>query len=292
MNTFGQQQVPNGSFENWSGSPLEPDGWVSLNVITPDYPTYGTTRTTDAYDGIYALKLVSGQVDATPYGFPLIDTTAIATIGYLDINGPNEGIPFTDKPGKLTFYYKYSPGTYPAGIVDTGQVFVEFNFQGSGVGEGIMQFYGNAVTQYTYAEIPITWWSQSTPDTLIIDIASSTTGFSSCDVCDFANQIGSELIIDKMAFVYLTGINDLDNLANSISIYPNPVTDIVTLNIDNLINADLTLNIYNVIGTLVKSETLKQHNQQINVGNLSNGIYMVEIKSQKWTETQKLIIQR
>jgi len=293
MSAFGQQQTPNGSFENWSGDTLSPDGWYSLNTITQDYPTYGTTRTTDAYDGTYALKLVSGKVDATPYGFPtMIDTTASADIGNLTPQGPQDGMPFTDRPVKLTFYYKYSPGSYPVGIVDTGQVYVEFKLQGSVIGEGIMKFYGNAVTQYTYAEIPITWWNQSTPDTLRIGITSSISVFSSCNVCHFANQIGSELIIDKLEFDYSNNI--VNNIKDSdiTIIYPNPATDIVTLNINNINNDDFTMNIYNVMGDLVKSEIMRQNNRQINIGSLSNGVYIVEIKSKEWTEKQKLLIQR
>ena len=45
------------------------------------------------------------------------------------------------------------------------------------------------------------------------------------------------------------------------------------------------------MGTLVKIETLKQK-QQINISDLSNGVYMVTIKSKDITEYQKLIIQR
>ncbi len=292
LSAFGQQQVPNGSFENWSGDTLNPDGWFTLNSITQDYPTYGTTRTTDAFDGTYALKLVSGKVDATPLGFPSIDTTAVAAIGNLTQQGPQDGISFTDRPEKVSFYYKYSPGTYPVGIVDTGQVYVKFTRQGSGVGEGIFQFYGNSVTQYTYAEIPINWWSQDEPDSLTIDISSSTTGFSTCNVCDFANQIGSELIIDKMKFVYPTGINNAKGLNNLTNIYPNPASNKITLDINHLNNSDSKINIYNVTGKLIRVETLSQNQQQIDIGDLSNGIYIVEIKTKEWIEKQKLIIQR
>ncbi|NCA81004.1 MAG: T9SS type A sorting domain-containing protein, partial [Sphingobacteriia bacterium] len=42
---------------------------------------------------------------------------------------------------------------------------------------------------------------------------------------------------------------------------------------------------------LVKTEMRKQ-NRQINIENLSDGIYMVEIKSKAWTRKQKLIIQK
>ena len=77
----------------------------------------------------------------------------------------------------------------------------------------------------------------------------------------------------------------------NISIYPNPAIDIVTLNTDKS-NTDLTLNIYNVVGKLISSEKLRQNQRQINVGDLSNGIYVIEIKSKEWSEKQKLRIQR
>lgn len=78
----------------------------------------------------------------------------------------------------------------------------------------------------------------------------------------------------------------------NIYFYPNPASEIVTLNFENINNADFTLNIYNVIGKLISSETLRYNHQQINIGDLSNGIYIVEIKSKEWSGKQKLIIKR
>jgi len=77
-----------------------------------------------------------------------------------------------------------------------------------------------------------------------------------------------------------------------ITIYPNPASDLVSLNIDNFDNENVRLTIYDICGNLVKSETLKQNQRQINIRNLSNGTYLVEIKSKEWTGKQKLIIQR
>lgn len=90
------------------------------------------------------------------------------------------------------------------------------------------------------------------------------------------------------------GVTEVEEnlINNQIRIYPNPASDIVTLNLGNTNNSDLTMNIYNLIGAFVKTEKLKQNQQQINVGDLSNGIYMVEIKSKEWIEKQKLIIER
>ena len=106
-------------------------------------------------------------------------------------------------------------------------------------------------------------------------------------------QIHINSLVDfVVANCYSTGISDGFENKKELSLYPNPASDIVTLNIDNTNNSELTLNIYNVIGTLVKSEMLKQNNRQINIGDLNNGIYIVEIKTNDWSEKQQLIIQR
>ena len=77
-----------------------------------------------------------------------------------------------------------------------------------------------------------------------------------------------------------------------ISYYPNPSSDMVNVKIDNAKTSDFALNIYTIMGKLVKSETLKTKQGQINIADISNGIYTIEIKANGWSEKQKLIIQR
>lgn len=95
------------------------------------------------------------------------------------------------------------------------------------------------------------------------------------------------LIADDLS----AGINNYTN-NNKIRIYPNPASDDVALTTNKTNNADLTLNIYNVVGSLVKSQTIENNNYKINIRDLINGIYTVEIKSKDWSEKQKLIIQK
>lgn len=78
----------------------------------------------------------------------------------------------------------------------------------------------------------------------------------------------------------------------SITIYPNPAKDIFYVNIGNPENEEFSLTIYNAIGAVVKSEKLKQNNQQINISGLNNGIYLVEVNSENMHKTEKLIIQK
>jgi uncharacterized delta-60 repeat protein len=125
-----------------------------------------------------------------------------------------------------------------------------------------------------------------------VDIPNSIIIDSSNNVYVTGISAGSGTLEDFATIKYSqpTGIEEVQIIA--LQIYPNPASDIFTLTIDRNSNADLTLNIYNVMGSIVKTGMLNQNQKQINVGDLSSGIYMVEIKSQGLTGNHKLIIQR
>jgi len=89
-----------------------------------------------------------------------------------------------------------------------------------------------------------------------------------------------------------TGINVLKDISNMISIYPNPTSDKLELTISGNINPKSNLFIYNILGSIIKSERLSSNKQIIDLGNLTNGIYMLVVKSDKFTGSQKLIIQK
>ncbi len=117
---------------------------------------------------------------------------------------------------------------------------------------------------------------------------------------NYAVEVTQSTCVDTSTCHQITiiGINNF-NQNKTISIYPNPASDILTLKIDRNSHSELTMNIYNVIGVLVKTEILKQGlapyqtvQQQFNIRDLSNGVYMIEIKSDDGSENQKLIIQR
>lgn len=130
-----------------------------------------------------------------------------------------------------------------------------------------------------------------------------TNGVSSCDVRSIAiDQQGNKWFgtdCGVSEFIENNIVNTNDQLKNEkiMTIYPNPASDLVSLNIgsdsyQNGISEDFEINIYNLMGKLVKTVILKQNQKQINIGNLSNGVYMLTIKSKSLTATKKLIIQK
>jgi hypothetical protein len=92
------------------------------------------------------------------------------------------------------------------------------------------------------------------------------------------------------AYTKNLGIDDLH--LNTAFIYPNPAKDEITVITNNTVTKDQKLYIYNVLGKLIRVITLQDIQQFIDISDLKNGIYLLEIKSNNLSNVQKLIIQR
>jgi hypothetical protein len=84
------------------------------------------------------------------------------------------------------------------------------------------------------------------------------------------------------------GISNTANV-NSIYAYPNPASDFITLNI---ITSNASIEMYDILGSLVKSEFINQNKSQLNISDLKEGVYFITIKSSDWSMQQKLIIKK
>jgi hypothetical protein len=71
----------------------------------------------------------------------------------------------------------------------------------------------------------------------------------------------------------ITGVDN--STAANLNIYPNPVSN--TLTIDNLQNAN-TIELFSIDGKIVQSISVNSASAQIDVENLTNGIYMLQIE--------------
>jgi len=87
------------------------------------------------------------------------------------------------------------------------------------------------------------------------------------------------------------GINELSNELN-FTVYPNPANNELTLKFGNEINKILTFTIYDAIGAAVKTISIQQNQQQVDVSALSSGFYIVELKSTHGSSVQKLMIEK
>ncbi len=93
-------------------------------------------------------------------------------------------------------------------------------------------------------------------------------------------------------YMYTTtaGVNEKSSNSNAFSIYPNPTNSVI--NVECLMfNKDVkTITITDVLGKIHLSKTITDNNTQLNVSDLTKGIYFVTLTSSNKTSTQKVII--
>jgi CubicO group peptidase (beta-lactamase class C family) len=83
-----------------------------------------------------------------------------------------------------------------------------------------------------------------------------------------------------------TSITEKTNNYKSISIYPNPANDFITINV--IPDSNLKVQISNVLGELM---TVDQHENKIDITNLARGIYFISVKQDQNFIMQKFIKQ-
>lgn len=105
---------------------------------------------------------------------------------------------------------------------------------------------------------------------------------SSVDGANYNGAVGSELCLDDLIVTYSTEApavnpNSIDHNAvqSAIAIYPNPATTVI-----NIVDAEAgsVYNIRNIAGGLVRNGALNE--AQINVSDLAEGVYFLEISGQ------------
>lgn len=86
----------------------------------------------------------------------------------------------------------------------------------------------------------------------------------------------------------LQNLSTNDFSATKLLVYPNPSKDIV--NISNSLNTVVnTIEIADLNGRIVKSQNINANNGQVSISDLSSGVYMMKITSDKGTATKKII---
>jgi hypothetical protein len=87
----------------------------------------------------------------------------------------------------------------------------------------------------------------------------------------------------------LSGLNDLE-LSESFSIYPNPATAEINLQIKNIAASSTTVSILNTLGEIVYSKVISNElNSTIDVSRLPSGVYVLQVQDQKNVSSGKFI---
>ncbi len=108
-----------------------------------------------------------------------------------------------------------------------------------------------------------------------------------CSAADTYLQISETQLFESSTL----GVDDINRLESEISIKPNSSSDIFILNYSGVDDLEKIL-IVDVTGKVIQQIKLKNFNkkEELNLGNLNSGIYLVKIISDKATVTKKILI--
>ncbi|MEP7237743.1 MAG: serine hydrolase [Ferruginibacter sp.] len=93
-------------------------------------------------------------------------------------------------------------------------------------------------------------------------------------------------------FEYSKVMNLRFDLTGKILVYPNPASDYIVIESGNNLWKESTLHIYSMMGVRLKTENIIRDQQQYNIRDLANGLYIIEIKSGELSVKKLLTIQR
>ena len=89
-----------------------------------------------------------------------------------------------------------------------------------------------------------------------------------------------------------TGINNA-NKEPGISVYPNPANENIVLNLEGLNRVNGQVKIFDAVGKLIYTQTIRTAITTINTSGLSNGLYFIQYQGDNHTKAQtKFIIRK
>lgn len=263
-------QIPNSGFENWTKS----NGHDSLAGWSAGNATYSTDHYPTSI-GSYSIMLQNN--------LPLVDQYSYGYVTGSKQTGCLPSFPVSGHPTQLCGYYKCFPQED-----DTIQIGIMLFYQGTWVAGGeLLQI--DSVSDWSSFTIPISTYTNADSATITLAAFYNDT---TCQL-PYGPYGNSVLYVDNISFDNLiTGLPGISPDFTSFEIYPNPAQDRFTVRIDNRKNEVLKLTIYDALGAIVRTETLKQHQTEIPTYGLQNGLYSIEIKSSHTTKNARLILLR
>ncbi len=105
----------------------------------------------------------------------------------------------------------------------------------------------------------------------------------------FVHNNITDIFILKIDDISITEGVGVEDLRNSLNIYPNPASSIINVNAGGNIES---IRIVNMAGQCVYSASENDSNATVNISNLSNGMYFMEVTTEAGITTQKITVAR
>ncbi|MCD6112859.1 MAG: Omp28-related outer membrane protein [Bacteroidales bacterium] len=130
---------------------------------------------------------------------------------------------------------------------------------------------------------------------LTIDWNTDFIGNAILKVCG-VNDCGNGAFSDELNILVRNSVGISENNNIKINLFPNPNTGLFTINLNSDFNKNLNLKIYNSLGIIVFEQSnivLKgKYSKNMNLNNLPNGVYFLNIYNENINTIKKIIIQK
>ena len=274
-------QILNGSFEDTLVVPSILSGPSQFDTIPQywwfGYPKIGADFTTDSYIGSRAVKLWSWYFGQSNGELVYGDKEVFFAKGH----------PISYKPDKLTGHYKFHNVNSFNGQIDSALVEIylfKYNTltsQRDTIGFGTSHL--GAQLSYLPFETTVNYNSTLTPDSVLIYFRSTINQWINCNEDGAGNC--NYLFIDNLNLPIPLGVES--HLIKLSRVFPNPTSNSIQITTDIYDNYELTL--YNSICKILSIYKFT-NSLTIDLTNVSNGLYFINIKNSKGIHETKRII--
>ncbi len=202
-----------------------------------------------------------------PVGAPAATYTAVNIYPCVDVvNGETY---------KISFWKKTATGYFGQTAITTGTA---------------NSIAGTATVLKTYTASIVTPGAAWAKDSVFY--VATTTGtryFSIRGRGTVTASVGANVTIDDVLIEKVTSGVGIKSISanNSISIFPNPTSGLLNI---NAVEVNSSVDVYNVIGEKVYSNTLVKGNNVVDLSGLANGAYFVKLNSNGSITTKKVVL--
>ncbi len=265
--TCRSQYLPNNEFNSWIdyGAYEEPEFWKTINSAIPIPGEYTVFKSTDAYSGDYSVKL------ETRFLLNFIDVPGVLTLAdiYISVD-PLEysisgGLPLNENVSRLTGMYKYSGADNDSATVLIYNYKRTDNNEIDTIGYGISYLHDES--EWTPFTVNMVNFNNHVPDTFNVVIISSGMKFNN----------GSVLLVDSLEIETNTGIFSLNQNRIASKVFPNPASDIITIETPKKDN-DRSVAIFNLNGDKLLETDLSEKTAEINVDDFPAAYYTYQVR--------------
>ena len=260
----------------WGGGTYNnPDSWSVLNDMTTAMSVYTCEKGTPGAAGTSYMKLTSKMVGANVVpGIAVCGTINTTTMQ------PQSGFAVAARPAILSGKWQHMIYGSSQGFVDVKLTrWDNANNMRVTVASAHSVLSGMAMSWANF-NIPLSYTDSGMPDTCIITLAASGT----------TPAVNDYLWVDALAFTGTQSIGENYFDAN-ISIFPNPASEKVTLDLSVLKDQKVAIQVTDMLGkTVKKSEGITATSKTLlDVSDLPKGNYMVNVITKEGIISRKII---